>query len=99
MTKIYYDKEKKLEVQDLSGVKSLVDINFEFNGNFEDITAKREEEAKNAPKPPEPVVDEAEVLIQAKIRELAIEALKVEGKLDELGAIPEIELPKEKSLE
>jgi len=40
--KIYYDEGKKIEVCDVSGIKTLAQINIEFNGNFRDVTAERE---------------------------------------------------------
>lgn len=86
MNKIYYDAVKQLEVCDLSGVKSLEQINAEFNGNFVDITKDRIN-AAIASKAIVEANNEIESLIQSKIREQAISALKVEGKLDVDGKI------------
>jgi hypothetical protein len=41
--KIFYDDAQKKEVCDLSGKKTVEEINQEFNGDFTDITAEREQ--------------------------------------------------------
>ncbi len=41
--KIFFDSNKKLEVCDVSGLKTTEQINKEFNGNFTDITKQRNE--------------------------------------------------------
>ncbi len=39
--KVYYDAVKNHEVIDVSGIKTITQINKEFNGNFTDITADK----------------------------------------------------------
>jgi hypothetical protein len=82
--KVYIDTEKQLEVVDCSGAKTLEQINKEFNGNFTDITAERNTKAKQDNLLVKEKSDK-ETLISEKQRELAIEALKAEGKLDDKG--------------
>jgi len=84
--KIYFDTAKNLEVVDLSGVKTIQQINSSFHGNFTDVTSQRklsEKQSENQQK----IITDKEKLIQDKIREQAIATLKVEGKLDSSGNI------------
>ena len=78
--RVYVDNSKQLEVVDLSGLKTLEQINAEFKGNFIEVTTERKvkEEADKI------VADELSAkkdLIATKLRELAIKELKFEGKL------------------
>ena len=86
--KIYVDVVKNLEVCDLSGAKTLDQINSEFGGNFIDVTAERKLK-ENQNKEANIKITKKEELIQAKLREQAIAELKKEGKLDANGAIVE----------
>ena len=71
---------------DISGKKTIEEINSEFKGNFVDVTAEKKAKlaqdniASNA-------VAEKETLIQDKLEEQAIVDLKSEGKLDESGNV------------
>ena len=86
MNKIYFDTKQNKEVVDLSGLKTIEQINREFNGDFVDITQEREDmDAQNVVL--QRVDTDKEQLIQAKIRDIAIEALVAEGKLDVNGKV------------
>lgn len=45
-TKIYYDDTQGKEVQDISGVIPVEQINYQFKGNFKDITVQKKEKVK-----------------------------------------------------
>jgi len=84
--KIYYDAIQNKEVVDVSDNKTIAEINSEFSGNFSDVTKIRADKAlADKLKSEEEAVKEN--LIQAKIRQQAIDALKIEGKLDNDGNI------------
>ena len=80
MEKYYFDKKKNLEVVDISGKKSIKQLNAEFKADLEDITKQRLDKITKDKKAQE-IKNKEEALIQARMRELAIAELKKEGKL------------------
>ena len=76
--KIYYDYDSKKEVCDLSGAKTIQQINSEFNGNFIDITAERKLiEVQNA------------IDAENKIKDIQLKHKSASDKLEALGLTKE----------
>lgn len=73
--KVYYDTSKNHEIIDISGQKSVVEINNKFGGNYLDITADREQALELSNQDAEKKAKE-EMEIQKVIRQMALERIK-----------------------
>lgn len=76
--KVYVDKSTGKEVQDLSGEKTLSDINSQLNGTFVDITEERKAEENKIAEDKEKALKEKE-----KVKSLAVNKLKSLGLTEE----------------
>lgn len=76
--KVYVDNSTGKEVQDLSGEKTLSDINSQLNGTFVDITEERKAEEDKIAEDKEKALKEKE-----KVKSLAINKLKSLGLTEE----------------
>jgi hypothetical protein len=73
--KVYYDAGKHYEVIDISGKKSIQEINTEYSGNYSDTTLAREHALELSNQDAEEKAQK-EIEIQKVIRQMAIERMQ-----------------------